>query len=58
MSKIIKSKNVSIGEIQSLGSVIPEQLAEETKYAYEKLLEALGNDVEGFVANRLQFSPE
>ena len=58
MSKIIKSKNVSIGEIQSLGSVIPEQLAEETKYAYEKLREALGNDVEGFVANRLQFSPE
>ena len=44
--------------IRSLGSMIPLQLVEETKHAYSKLNEALGNDVAGFVANRLQMSPE
>lgn len=44
--------------IQSLGSIIPEQLAEETNHAYSKLNEALGYDIAGFVANRLQLSPE
>lgn len=44
--------------IRSLGSIIPEQLAEETKHAYAKLSEALGYDVAGFVANRLRLSPE
>ena len=44
--------------IVSLGSLIPYQLAEETRYAISKLSESLGGDVAGFVANRLQFSPE
>ncbi len=55
---IDKYSETSNEEIQSLGSIIPEQLAEETKYAYAKLNEALGYDVAGFVANRLQLSPE
>lgn len=48
----------SVELIQSLGSMIPAQLEEETKHAYAKLKEALGNNVVGFVANRLQLSPE
>ena len=48
----------STGVIQSLGAMIPAQLVEETKHAYAKLDEALGYDVTGFVANRLQLSPE
>lgn len=44
--------------IQSLGSIIPEQLSEETSHALMKLCESLGGDVEGYVANRLNLSPE
>lgn len=44
--------------IESLGSVIPEQLAEETEHAFARLNEALGGDIVGFVANRLQMAPE
>lgn len=46
------------GSIKSLGSVIPTQLADESKHANKKLKEVLGGDVEGFVANRLRMSPE
>lgn len=53
-----KYKGTSVDTIQSLGSMIPAQLAEETEHAYTKLKEALGDDVAGFVANRLQLSPE
>lgn len=58
MDEIAKHKSASDGAIESLGSVIPEQLAEETQYAYVRLNEALGGDIAGFVANRLQLSPE
>ena len=61
MAEIIdtdKYTGTSNGTIQSLGSTIPAQLAEETKHAYARLDEALGYDVAGFVANRLQLSPE
>ena len=58
MTESMRNNSASNIEIQSLGAVIPDQLAEETKYAHAQLKEALGNDIEGFVANRLQFSPE
>lgn len=58
MDETTKYKSVSDGAIESLGSVIPEQLAEETEHAYARLNEALGGDIAGFVANRLQMSPE
>lgn len=58
MEDTIKYKRDSTKAIQSLGSMIPAQLVEETKHAYAKLDEALGYDVTGFVANRLQLSPE
>lgn len=47
--------SASEGE-QSLGSMIPAQLAEGTRQALSKLREALCDDVSGFVANRLGFS--
>ncbi|MCM1141450.1 MAG: strawberry notch family protein, partial [Muribaculum sp.] len=40
------------------GSMIPAQLSEEISNALNKLRHALGNDVAGFVANRLNMSPE
>lgn len=58
MDETTKYKSASDGAIESLGSVIPEQLAEETAHAYARLNEALGGDIAGFVANRLQMSPE
>lgn len=61
MANFVDTKNsldVSAPEILSLGAIIPEQLKEETRHAYAKLNEALGNDVPGFVANRLQLTPE
>lgn len=45
-------------EIKSLGSVVPAQLEEETQHALSRLDEALDYDIVGFVANRLQMSPE
>ena len=45
-------------EIQSLGAMIPEQLSEETAFALRKLQEALNGDIAGYVANRLNLSPE
>lgn len=58
MDMTTKHRSASDGAIESLGSVIPEQLAEETEHAYARLNEALGGDTAGFVANRLQMSPE
>lgn len=58
MDEIIKYKSASVNTIQSLGSMIPAQLGEETLHASTKLIEALGGDVAGFVANRLHLSPE
>ena len=58
MDETTKYKSAAAGAIESLGSVIPEQLAEETEHAYARLNEALGGDIAGFVANRLQMSPE
>lgn len=43
---------------QTLGSMVPAQLAEGTHEALTKLREALCGDVSGFVANRLGFTPE
>ncbi|MCM1067475.1 MAG: strawberry notch family protein [Muribaculaceae bacterium] len=45
-------------EILSLGATIPEQLSEETSHALLKMKEALHGDVSGYVANRLNLSPE
>ena len=59
MNKVVdKRVHTEDYKIQSLGSIIPSQLEEETLHAKEKLYEALGNDISGFVANRLQLSPE
>lgn len=52
MDKTTKYKSASDGAIESLGSVIPAQLVEETEYAYTRLNEALCGDSAGFVANR------
>ena len=38
--------------------MIPEQLSEETAFALRKLQEALNGDIAGYVANRLNLSPE
>lgn len=54
----IKDMSMVDGTIRSLGSLIPAQLVEETGHAYAKLNEALGYDIPGFVANRLQLSAE
>lgn len=54
----IKYKSAVEDTIKSLGSMIPAQLADEAAHAYSQLNEALGNDVAGFVGNRLQMSPE
>lgn len=54
MDETTKYKNASGGALESLGSVIPAQLAEETEHAYARLNDALGRDIAGFVANRLQ----
>lgn len=58
MDEIVKYNSTSGDTIQSLGSMIPAQLEDETIHASTKLVEALGGDVTGFVANRLQMSPE
>ncbi len=42
--------------VESLGSVVPKQLAEVTNKALSKLSEALNGDVSGYVANRLHMS--
>ena len=44
--------------LKSLGSLIPNQLVEEIRHADMKLKEALGSDIIGYVANRLQLSPK
>lgn len=58
MDETVKYKRGVEEVVYSLGSMIPAQLAEETRYAIAKLNEALDGDVTGFVANRLQLSPE
>lgn len=58
MDEIVKYNSASGDTIQSLGSMIPSQLEDETLHASAKLIEALGGDVTGFVANRLQMSPK
>lgn len=58
MDEIVKYNSASGETIQSLGSMIPSQLEDETLHASAKLIDALGGDVTGFVANRLQMSPE
>ena len=58
MEETVRYKSISDEGIQSLGAMIPTQLADETDYANGKLAEALGCDVTGFVANRLQMSPD
>ena len=47
-----------ISSVKSLGTRIPSQLEEETSVALQKLKIALENDVAGYVANRLQMTPE
>lgn len=58
MDETVKYQTASEGVIQSLGSRIPSQLAEETNCAYSRLKEALGNNVPGYVANRIQMTSE
>ncbi len=55
MSRSTKYESVS-NHVESLGSVVPVQLAEDTAKALLKLNEALGGDVSGYVANRLHMS--
>ena len=43
-------------DVESLGSVIPTQLVEDTSHALSKLKEALCGDVSGYVAHRLHMS--
>ena len=43
-------------DVESLGSVIPKQLVDDTTTALYKLNEALGDDVSGYVANRLHMN--
>ena len=57
MSKSNTYHTVSDG-IPTLGSVLPVQLAESTTLALEKLRSALGDDVSGYVANRLHLTKE
>lgn len=45
-------------ELDSLGSVVPKELAEYTSKALSKLKDALDGDVCGYVTNRLHMSPE
>lgn len=54
----MKQKYSNVYSIKSLGSIIPAQLAVETDNAYHRLIEALGGNVSGYVANRLQMTPE
>ena len=56
MDEIVKYNSASGNTIQSLGSMIPSQLEDETLHASAKLIETLGGDVTAFVANRLQMS--
>lgn len=58
MEETVKYCTASDGVIKTLGSMIPTQLADETNYAYSRLKKALDNDVAGYVASRLQLSPE
>lgn len=58
MDEIVKYNSASGNTIQSLGSMIPAQLENETLHADARLIDALGGDVTGFVANRLQMSPK
>lgn len=58
MEETVKYCTASDGVIKTLGSMIPTQLADETIYAYSLLKKALGNDVAGYVASRLQLSLE
>ena len=47
-----------MSSVKSLGTLIPVQLEEETSVALQKLKTSLGNDVAGYVADRLQMTPE
>lgn len=58
MGETVKYVSGAGDSVKSLGAMIPAQLANETNHAMTKLLEALGGDIAGFVANRLQLSPE
>lgn len=55
MNRSLKYESVAKG-VDSLGTVVPRQLAEEISRALGKLSDALGGDVSGFVAHRLQMS--
>ena len=55
MKTAVKYESVASG-VDPLNSVIPQRLVEETHAALQKLKAALGNDVSGYVANRLHMS--
>ena len=55
MKTAVKYESVANG-VDSLNSVIPQRLVEETHAALQKLKAALGNDVIGYVENRLHMS--
>lgn len=57
MSRSVSYRGVALG-LDSLGTVIPSALAEDTAKALGKLNEALGGDVSGYVAQRLRMSLE
>ena len=54
---MINNEKSPVFSVKSLGTLIPSQLEEETSVALQKLKASLGNDVAGYVANRLQMTP-
>lgn len=57
MNRSVPYRSVALG-LDSLGTVIPSALAEDTAKALTKLDEALGGNVSGYVAHRLRMSLE
>lgn len=58
MNEIVSYNSATADSIPSLGTVVPAQLAEEMNEAQQRLTEALGGDVVGYVANRLHLTEE
>ena len=56
MNKKFSENNSPECKLKSLGSLVPNQLVEDTNHAHRKLKEALKDDIIGYVANRLQLS--
>ena len=58
MDEIVKYNSASGEIIQSLGSMIPSQLEDETLHANAKMIDAMGGDITEFVENQQQMQQE